>query len=126
MDSIAAVALATFLLVVGLAHFAVPGWFRSLVPSWLGSAGVLVAASGAAEIVVGALVLVPRTRSAGAWAAAGLIAVYLVSHVDALRHARRGHERVLLRPFGVAARLVVNAGYLGWAVGVALAGPGTT
>ncbi|ELS58826.1 hypothetical protein STVIR_0214 [Streptomyces viridochromogenes Tue57] len=32
---------------------------------------------------------------------------------------------MLLRPFGVAARLVVNAGYLGWAVGVALAGPGT-
>ncbi|MGY0056325.1 MauE/DoxX family redox-associated membrane protein [Streptomyces sp. LZ34] len=124
--SVSAVVLSVFLMAVGVTHFAAPGYFRSLVPSWLDRAGPLVAASGAAEIVVGLLVLVPRSRAAGAWAAAGLITVYLVSHLDALRQARRGHPRVLLRPCGVAARLVVNLGYIGWAVAVAEAAPGAS
>lgn len=121
MDAIAAVILAVFLITVGITHFVFPGYFRSLVPTWIGPAGLLVAASGVAEIAAGTLILAPVTRSAGAWAAAGLISGYLASHLDAVRHARRGHPSVLLRPYGVAARLVINLGYIGWAVAVALA-----
>lgn len=121
MDSIVAVALAVFILLAGCSHFVFPGYFRSLVPSWLGHAGLLVAASGAAELLVGALILAPASRSVGAWSAACLITVYLVSHLDALRHARHRHPSVLWRPVGVAARLTVNLCYIGWAVAVALA-----
>ncbi|MEV4472362.1 hypothetical protein [Nonomuraea sp. NPDC049504] len=118
MDVIAAV-LAVFLGVTGVAHFVVPGYFRSLVPSWLGAAGLLVAVSGVAELVVGVFIAVPPTRAAGAWAAAALIGAYLISHLDAVRHARPRHTNVLLRPGVVAARLVVNVGYIGWALLVA-------
>ncbi len=121
MDSIAAVALSMFFLTAGSSHFVFPEYFRSLVPSWLGPAGLVVAAGGAAEVLVGVLILAPPSRSVGAWSAAGLITVYLVSHIDALRHAHRGHPSVLWRPVGVAARLAVNLGYIGWAVAVALA-----
>ncbi|MDW6064716.1 hypothetical protein SAZ11_50870 [Streptomyces sp. FXJ1.4098] len=119
-----AVVLSVFLMAVGVAHFAAPGCFRSLVPSWLGRAGPLVAASGVAEIVIGLLVLAPGSRAAGAWAAAGLITGYPVCHLDALRQTRRGHPQLLLRPLGVAARLVVNLGYIGWAVAIAVAARG--
>ncbi|MEV4800123.1 hypothetical protein AB0K18_08900 [Nonomuraea sp. NPDC049421] len=118
MDVIAA-ALAVFLGVTGVAHFVFPGYFRSLVPSWLGPAGLLVVVSGVAEVVVGVFIAVPATRAAGAWAASALIGAYLLSHLDAVRHARPRHTSVLLRPGTVAARLVVNAGYIGWAVYVA-------
>ncbi|GHG54692.1 DoxX family protein [Streptomyces griseocarneus] len=121
MHAISAVALAVFLLAVGVAHFVVPAYFRSLVPSWIGPAGPVVAVSGAAEIAVGTLVLAPGGRTAGGWAAAGLVTVYLVSHLDALWHARAGHSGLLRRPIGAASRLVVNIGYIGWAVAVALA-----
>ncbi|MEX2980952.1 hypothetical protein [Streptomyces sp. C36] len=124
MHAIAAVALAVFLLAVGVAHFVFPRYFRSLVPSWIGpvgSAGPVVAVSGAAEIAVAALVLLPGSRTAGGWAAAVLVTAYLASHLDALRNARAGHPSPLRRPVGAAARLAVNLGHLGWALAVALA-----
>ncbi|MFE3453136.1 hypothetical protein ACFXJ8_29855 [Nonomuraea sp. NPDC059194] len=126
---IAAIALALFLIVVGTSHFVFPGYFRTLVPGWFPWAGLAVAASGAAEIAVGVLLAggvvaaAPGITAAGGWAAAALITVYLASHLDALRHARPDRPRLLDRPVGVAARLVVNAAYLGWAVTVALTAP---
>lgn len=119
MHAIAAAGLAVFLVVTGIMHFLVPGYFRMLVPAWLRRERLLVAVTGAAEAVVGALVLVPCTRPAGGWAAAVLIACYLVSHVDALRRARRDRPRLLERPVGAVARLVVNVLYIAWAVAVA-------
>jgi uncharacterized membrane protein len=118
MQNLAAHALAAFLIVVGVTHFVVPGYFRSLVPSWLGAAGAIVALSGATEIVVGGLVLV--WRQAGGWAAAVLITGYLPSHLDALWHARRDRPTLLERPAGAVARLAVNALYIAWATAVAI------
>ncbi|MDI3402633.1 hypothetical protein [Streptomyces cavernicola] len=76
--------------------------------------------SGVVEVLVGALVLAPASRAVGAWAAAGLFAVYLVPHLDAFRPVHRDRPGVLWQPAGVAARLVVNIWYVGWAVAVAL------
>ncbi|WP_406346169.1 hypothetical protein [Streptomyces sp. NBC_00648] len=123
MHAIASVALATFLVVTGVMHFLSPGYFRTLVPAWLGRKRLLVAGSGAAEVVVGALVLVPGGRQAGGWAAAVLITCYLVSHGDALRRARPDRPRLLERPVGAVARLVVNVLYIAWAVAVAGSAP---
>ncbi|WP_409235656.1 MauE/DoxX family redox-associated membrane protein [Streptomyces sp. PA5.6] len=121
MHAIAAVALAVFLVVTGVMHFLIPDYFRTLVPAWLGWDRFLVAVSGVIEIVVGALLLIPGTRSAGGWAAAALITCYLVSHVDALRCARPDRPRLLERPAGAVARLAVNVLYVAWAVAVAAA-----
>ncbi|MFJ2766263.1 hypothetical protein [Streptomyces sp. NPDC087300] len=119
MHAIAAVALAVFLAVTGITHFLTPGYFRTLVPEWLGRERLLVAVTGAAEVVVGALVLVPCSRPAGGWAAVFLITCYQVSHVDVLRHARSDRARLLERPVGAVARVVVNVLYITWAVAVA-------
>lgn len=121
MHAIASVALAVFLIVTGVMHFLSPGYFRTLVPVWLGRERLLVACSGAAEVVAGALVLLPGTRQAGGWAAAVLITCYLVSHGDALVRARPDRPRLLERPVGAVARLVVNVLYIAWAVAVATA-----
>ncbi|MFD7298176.1 hypothetical protein ACFV9W_33235 [Streptomyces sp. NPDC059897] len=53
MDRIAAVVLGVFLVTVGVTHFALPGYFRSLVPRRLPRPALLVAVSGGAEVVVG-------------------------------------------------------------------------
>lgn len=120
MDAFAAPALGVFFILAGLSHFLFPSYFHTLVPEWLSCRELLVTLSGAAEIVTGALLLLPA-RTLGAWIAVGLISGYLVSHVDAVRRAETGHPSVLLRPVGVMARLLVNLGYLGWAAAVALA-----
>lgn len=120
MTAAAAALLGMFLVAVGISHFLVPRYFRTLVPAWVPAPGAVVAVSGAVEVVVGVLVLVPASRVVGAWAAAALITAYLASHIDAARTATAVSPRFLDRPAGAVARLVVNLAYIGWAVLVAL------
>lgn len=123
MEAIAAISLAVFLVAVGITHWLVPAYFRTLVPSWAPLPGVLVALTGGLEVVLGVLTFLADTRAIGAWAAALLITGYLVSHVDALAHTSSTRPRLLDRPAGVTARLVVNLAYIAWAVAVALTAP---
>jgi uncharacterized membrane protein len=73
-----AVVLGVFFTVAGVMHFANPDFFDAIVPPWLWpSERFWTYASGVAELVVGPMLLVPRTRRWGAFAAIGvLIAVY--------------------------------------------------
>jgi len=60
--------LAALMVSAGSMHFVVPGSYARIVPRFLGHARGLVAVTGAAEVVAGALLVVPRTRRVGAWA----------------------------------------------------------
>jgi uncharacterized membrane protein len=72
--SSAARALGTVLLVTGVTHFVRPGIYRDLIPPALpGSAGAWVYASGVGELACAALLVVPRTRRLGGYAAAVLL-----------------------------------------------------
>lgn len=62
------------MIAVGALHFVSPTPFERIVPPWLPAARALVYLSGAAEIVLGIGVLVPRSRR---WAALALIALYI-------------------------------------------------
>jgi len=65
--------LAALMLFMGTLHFLVPKAFVRLIPSWLGDARRWVYASGVAELTSGALLLSPRTKRAGGFAAAATI-----------------------------------------------------
>ena len=73
-----ALGLGTFITLAGIMHFVSPGFFDAIVPPWLGpSERFWTYASGVAELVVGPMVLLPRTRIWGARAAIVLfLAVY--------------------------------------------------
>lgn len=73
-----AILMASFLLIAGIAHFAVPAKFDDIVPAWLPfGARFWTLTSGGAELCVALGLLYPRTRALAAWAALGLfIAVY--------------------------------------------------
>ncbi len=73
-----AVALGAFLTVAGVMHFVAPSFFDAIVPPWLWpSERFWTYASGVAELIVGPLVIIRRTRRIGAFAAIVLlIAVY--------------------------------------------------
>ena len=120
MNTLAALALGAFLVIVGTTNFIIPNYYVRLVPPVLPHPRVLVLVSGVVEVAVGAGLLVDATRTFAAWAAAGLMAVYVLTHVDALRQASVDQRHFLQRPAGAAARVAVNAGYLAWALAVAL------
>jgi len=73
-----ALIMASFLLVAGVTHFAVPAQFDDIVPTWLPfGARFWTLLSGFAEIGVALGLFYSRTRARAAWAALGLfIAVY--------------------------------------------------
>jgi len=73
-----ALALGGFITFAGVMHFVNPTFFDDIVPPWLPpSERFWTYASGVAELVVGPLILWPRTRRIGALAAIVLfVAVY--------------------------------------------------
>lgn len=73
-----ALGLGTFITLAGVMHFANPTFFDDIVPPWLPpSERFWTYVSGVAELIVGPMLLVPRTRRLGALAAIGLfVAVY--------------------------------------------------
>ena len=73
--------LAAFLGGAGVMHFVAPGPYERLIPPFLGDPRAWVYASGVAEIAVGAAVAAPRTRRAGATAAAALLVAVFPGHV---------------------------------------------
>lgn len=112
--------LGLFLLIVGATHFFLTNYYRKLVPPWIPRAEAIIVASGVAEIALGALLLWPPARAAAAWAVAGLIALYMLSHFDALARSRgTSWKDPLFGPPGAVLRIVVNLLYIAWAVWVA-------
>lgn len=100
----------------GTTHLVAPRLYEGLIPSLLGRPRPWVYASGVAELAVGALVAVPRTRRAGAWCAAALLVAVFPGNVT---HAVRAGAPTAADPLGVATlawlRLPLQAPLVWWA-----------
>lgn len=119
MPGLIVVSLGVFLVVVGLSHFAFPGYFAQLVPPWFPWSRPAVFASGVLEVALGVGLLVEPARSAAAWATVVVMSTYVLTHVDALLRADPRSPSWLDRTAGAAARVLVNLGYVYWALIVA-------
>jgi len=109
--------LAAFLLGAGIMHFVNPGFFDAIVPPWVpGSERAATYASGVAEILVGAGILVARTRRAALWSAAALfVAVYPAN----LYMAWDWRDRDLADRLVAYGRLPLQIPMIWWAVAAA-------
>lgn len=105
-----------------VAHFVAPAVLCAVVPPWMAAwARPIVAVTGVAEVAVSAALLRPATQRPGALGAAGLIATFLVAHVDAAVRTQPNRPRWIERPTGVTVRLLSNTGLLLWTLAVARA-----
>lgn len=90
------VALAALFLTSGATHLVRPQVFEPIVPRALPARRGLVYASGLAEILCAAGLLVPRTRVAAGWASAALLVAVFPANVqmslDAARRATRRRD----------------------------------
>jgi len=76
-----------FFVFAGVMHFARPRFYLAIMPPWLPRHRELVYASGVAEIVGGAGLLVPAVRRpAGWWLLATLVAVFPANVHMAVHH----------------------------------------
>lgn len=82
----AAYRIAALLLGVGTVHFLAPKPFDDIIPAELpGSPRFYTYVSGVAEVVIGALLLVPRTRRSAALAAAALFVAVFPGNLNIIR-----------------------------------------
>jgi len=78
--------MAAMLIGIGTGHFLAPKPFDTIVPPELpGSARFYTYASGVAEVGIGAMLLVPRTRRLGALAAAALFLAVFPANINMVR-----------------------------------------
>lgn len=77
---------AAMLIGIGVGHFAAPKPFDGIVPAELpGDARFYTYASGVAEVGIGTMLLVPRTRRAGALAAILLYLAVFPANINMVR-----------------------------------------
>jgi len=119
-----ALALAATMAASGVSHFLAPEPYEQIVPHFLGSAGLWVRLSGAAELGCAVLLLFRRTRVVGGWLTAGvLVAVFPANLQMALDGGLAGRPFPLGSPVVAWLRLPFQAPLVAWARAVALGNP---
>ena len=78
----------------GSLHFVLPDTYARIVPSGLGDARAVVAASGLAEVAAGALLAIPRTRRLGGWCTAAVLVAVFPANVQMARDATASGDTV--------------------------------
>ena len=104
--------LAVFVVGSGVLHFTNPGMYTRIMPPYLPWHLELVYASGAFEIVLGVLLLVPRVTRLAAWGLVALLIAVFPANVHMALHAERYPE---LPPAALWARLPFQAVFVAWA-----------
>jgi len=102
---------AALFLIAGIGHFVQTGFYLRIMPPYLPYPRALVLLSGAAEVVLGALLLVPKYSRPAAW---GLIAL-LVAVFPANVHVFLHQEDFPLPPVVHLLRLPLQGVLILWA-----------
>lgn len=104
----------------GILHFVIPRSYQRIVPRALGHAPLLVAASGVAEILAGALLVVTRTRRLGAGLALAIFVLVWPANIQmALDGGLSGTGSVAGSPLVAWARVPLQVPLFVWAWRVA-------
>lgn len=103
---------ALLFVLAGLNHFRNPDFYVTIMPPYLPRHRDLVYLSGVAEIVLGVLLVIPRTTVLAAW---GLIALLIAVFPANVHMALRAEEYPRFAPALIYARLPLQALLLAWA-----------
>ena len=80
------VVVAIFFVVGGLNHFVRTGFYLRMMPPYMPMPLTMVQISGVAEIVLGVLLLVPRTSAVAAWGLMALLVAVFPANLQMALH----------------------------------------
>ncbi len=104
--------LAGLLVAAGVMHFARPQFYVAAMPAYLPWHVELVYVSGVFEVILGVLLLVPRTRQLAAW---GIIALLVAVFPANVQMALNPDLFPTIPPAVLWARLPLQAVFIAWA-----------
>jgi len=102
---------ALFFLGSGINHFLRTGFYLRMMPPYLPLHLELVQISGVAEIVLGVLLLIPRTSAAAAWGLIALLVAVFPANMQMALHPDTFPE---FRPAVLLMRLPLQAVFIAW------------
>ncbi|MCH7747528.1 MAG: DoxX family membrane protein [Acidobacteria bacterium] len=116
------VLMTVFYVYAGVNHFLDPAFYLDIMPPYMPAHSAAVALSGVAEVLLGILLLWPRSQRLAAWGVIAMLIAYLPVHVHMLVHSDLYAEiPVLLLWF----RFPMQAVLLLWAYWYTLGGDAT-
>ncbi len=114
------VVLGLLFIAAGVNHFVSPRFYVRIMPPYIPWHSAMVYASGAAEILLGALLLYPRTSQLAAW---GLIALLIAVFPANVHMALHPQDFQKFSPAFLWARLPLQALLIAWAYWYTSAAP---
>lgn len=104
--------MALLYITAGINHFIHPAFYLKIMPPYIPYHGLMVAASGVAEIVFGLLLIPPTTRRVGAWLIILLlIAIFPANLQMAMDFYRENNPALWIAVLRLPLQLVL----IGWA-----------
>jgi uncharacterized membrane protein len=103
--------LGAVFILAGLNHFLQPRFYTAMMPDYLPAHGALVAASGYAEIALGALALVPGQERLARWGLTALLVAIFPANLNMAVHADRFRA---IPPALLWLRLPLQAALIAW------------
>jgi len=104
IKAISRLMLAAIMVGAGVMHFLNPGFFLKIVPPYLPFRSELVAVSGAIEILLGVLLIIPKLSRLAAWGVIVLLIavfpanIYVFQHQEIVPASSLAHQvRLLLQ-----------------------------
>jgi uncharacterized membrane protein len=104
--------MATLYVAAGINHFVHPVMYLKMMPPWLPAHNALVLASGIAEILLGLLLFVPRTRRLAAMGIIVLLVVVFPANVQMMLNYRTEDHWLL---WLAVLRLPLQGFFIWWA-----------
>ena len=106
--------LGVLFVAAGVNHFVRPGFYSGIIPPYLPWPLALVYLSGAAEVALGVLVLVPRFQARAAWGLVGLLVAVFPANVQMALHPTLYPA---FHPAALWVRLPLQGVLIAWAYG---------
>jgi len=117
LRTIACHAFAIFFVVAGINHFVNPDFYLQIIPPYLPWHDAINAVSGAAEVLLGILVAIPRTRRIGGWGSIALLIAIFPANLYVYAHQELIPATPLLHLLRLPLQLVFIL-WVYWAAGL--------
>lgn len=99
--------MSAFYLFAGINHFRNPDFYSGLVPPYLPNPDFIILISGIAEILLGALLLFPKTRKLAAYGIIAMLIAFVPAHIHHIQTGGCPSERLCAPLWVTWVRLLV-------------------
>ncbi|PWS26284.1 DoxX family protein [Pedobacter yonginense] len=106
---------AVFYILAGCNHFLSTEGYYAIMPNWLPAHQFLIYLSGVIEIILGVLLLFPKTRKQSALCIILMLLAFMPAHIYMIQMAPFMLGKILVTPLIAWARLPFQLLFMGWA-----------